>query len=58
MRSVGHPDPRNPAAADGRHAVLQCDSCSGNPAQNRFDCNPGCAQYWPACCPTPAPGCL
>jgi hypothetical protein len=50
---------KNPPAPPNTTAVVQCSSCIADPAQNSFDCSPGCSQYWPTCCAsdTPQPGC-
>ena len=42
----------------GTYAVIQCSSCIADPSQNSYDCSPGCAQYWPNCCPTATAGCF
>jgi hypothetical protein len=46
-----------PAAPPATRALVQCTSCIANPAENSYDCAPGCAPYWPRCCPTATPGC-
>jgi hypothetical protein len=45
------------APAPNTQLILSCASCQADPASNRYDCSPGCARYWPGCCPTPTPGC-
>ncbi|HEY3357008.1 MAG TPA: hypothetical protein VGQ83_27405 [Polyangia bacterium] len=51
----------NPPPASGTYAVVQCSSCIADPSKSSYDCSPGCAQYWPNCCPgdgsTPAANC-
>jgi hypothetical protein len=44
--------------AQATTAFVQCQACDTNPVENRYDCSPGCADYWPACCPSPTPGCF
>ncbi|HEY3355704.1 MAG TPA: hypothetical protein VGQ83_20805 [Polyangia bacterium] len=41
----------------GAYAVVDYAACAADPATASFDCSPGCAFNWPACCPTPHPGC-
>jgi hypothetical protein len=42
----------------GTRVELQYVSCGADPAEDVYDCSPGCASLWPRCCPTPAPGCF
>ncbi|HEY3351949.1 MAG TPA: hypothetical protein VGQ83_01750, partial [Polyangia bacterium] len=46
-----------PEPPAGTELVVDCSWCRADPAQNVYDCSPGCAGYWPRCCPTPTPGC-
>ena len=42
----------------GTYVELQYVSCGAEPNAGYYDCSPGCAPYWPRCCPTPSPGCF
>jgi hypothetical protein len=46
-----------PAAPAGTDVLVDCQRCAVDPSAGVFDCAPGCAPYWPSCCPTPTPGC-
>jgi hypothetical protein len=48
----------NPQPPPGTFAVVQCSSCVADPSQDSYDCSPGCAGYWPGCCPEAQPGCF
>jgi hypothetical protein len=48
---------QTPTPPEGTDLRVTCAACVADPATNRYDCSPGCAPYWPGCCPTPTPGC-
>jgi hypothetical protein len=47
-----------PLPPPGTYVYVQYASCGANPAAGFYDCSPGCASYWPRCCPTATPGCF
>jgi hypothetical protein len=46
-----------PPAPAGAELLVDCTRCAADPARDLYDCSPGCAPNWPACCPTASPGC-
>jgi hypothetical protein len=42
----------------GTYVYVHYVSCGAEPSAGSYDCSPGCAAYWPRCCPTPTPGCF
>ena len=48
---------QRPDPPSGTELRVTCAACVAKPASNKYDCSPGCAAYWPRCCPTPSPGC-